>query len=516
MLRAFATVGGLNLVSRILGFVRDILIARLIGAGPIADAFFVALRYPNLFRSLFAEGAFNAAFVPMFAGRLQESGLEAARRFAEQVLAVLLSVLLAFTALAQLAMPWLIYAIAPGFSEEPAKLELAVLFTQITFPYLLFMSLTALHGGILNSLHRFAHAAAAPMILNIVLIVALALVVPLTGMPGHVLSWGVAVAGLAQFLWLVHGCRRAGIALRVPVPRLTPPVRRLLRLMIPGVIGAGAMQLNLLIGTIVASLQSSAVSYLYYADRLYQLPLAVVGTAAGIVLLPSLARSLKAGRHDVAAHTLSRGIEFTMFLIFPATAALIAMPAPIVAVLFERGAFGPAETSATAWAVLAYATGLPAYVLVKVLAPCFFAREDTRTPFFFAVIAMAANALLSLGLFFLIGHVGIALSTALASWLNVALLALTLHRRGHLEFDPQLRRRLPRLFAAGAAMGLVLWLVAPAFDRWLAASLLLQVLALVLLVLGGAALYGVLAVLSRGASLADIRQAMRRQPAPPT
>jgi putative peptidoglycan lipid II flippase len=511
LFRSLATVGGLTMVSRVLGFVRDILIALVLGAGPVADAFFVAFRFPNLFRRLFAEGAFNSAFVPLFARRLEEEGREAARRFAEQALAVLLTALLALTILAQIAMPWLMMVIAPGFAEEPAKFELAVQLTQITFPYLLFMSLIALQSGVLNSLHRFGHAAAAPILLNIVMILALAVVAPLTGMPGHVLAWAVAVAGICQFLWLVAACHRAGMALRLPLPRLTPAVRRLLRLMGPGVLGAGVMQINLLVGTIIATLQPGAVSYLYYADRIYQLPLGVIGAAVGVVLLPELTRSLRANRPAAAMDSMNRCLEFALLLTLPAAAALIAIPGPIISVLFERGAFDAEAAEATTLALAAFATGLPAYVLVKALAPAFFAREDTATPFRFGAISVVANVVLSLLLFQVLAFVGIALATAIASWLNVGLLAWRLHRSGFLKTDARLRERLPRTLVCSLVMGGALWVTAGFLEPALAGPLPLAAAALALLVFGGMGLFGGLA-LACGALRADeFRQLLRRR-----
>src|SRR5215468_9186678 len=273
LLRSVFTVGGYTLASRILGFIRDVMIAHAIGTGFAADAFFVSQRFPNLFRSLFAEGAFNAAFVPQFARKLEGEGNEAARRFAEQVMSVMTAVLLVFTAIAQAGMPWLMYLLAGGYADDPTKFALSVTLTQVTFPYLLFMSLTALQGGILNSLHQFMHAAAAPILLNIVMIAALLGVAPVTTRPAdvaYVLAWAMTVAGVGQFLWMVAACHRAGMDLHLPWPRLTPDVRRLFRLMLPGIIGSGVMQLNLLIGTQIASWQEGAIAWLSYADRIYQ------------------------------------------------------------------------------------------------------------------------------------------------------------------------------------------------------------------------------------------------------
>ncbi|HSR71265.1 MAG TPA: murein biosynthesis integral membrane protein MurJ [Kiloniellales bacterium] len=513
LLRPLATVGGYTGVSRILGFVRDILIAAALGTGPVADAFFVAFRLPNLFRRLFAEGAFNAAFVPLFAGRLERDGEAAAKRFAEEALSVLATVLLALTVLALAFMPWVMLVLAPGFAAEPEKFDLAVALSRITFPYLLFMALVALLSGLLNSLYRFAAAAAAPILLNVFFIAALVLIVPLTGRPGHVLAWTVAAAGIGQFLLLLAACRRAGVSLRLPPPRLTPAVRRLMTLLIPGLLSAGAMQINLMVGTIIASLQAGAVSYLYYADRVYQLPLGLIGIAFGVVLLPDLTRKLRAGAEAEALSSLNRGLELAALLTLPATAALLVIPWPIVTVLFERGAFDRTASEATAWALAAFASGLPAYVLVKILQPAYFAREDTVTPLKMALATVAANVALSLLLFWPLGHVGIALATALSSWLNVVLLGLGLARRGYLATDARLRARLPRILFASAGLGLALVLAAQALSPWFDGPVGLRIAGLALLVGGGLLVYGVLAFALGATERAEFARLLRRRTA---
>lgn len=512
LLRPFFTVGGLTGISRLLGFVRDILIAAVIGTGPVADAFFVAFRFPNFFRRLFAEGAFNAAFVPLFSRRLEAEGETAARHYAEDVLAVLLAVLMALTVAAIVAMPWLMHVIAPGFSDDPEKFDLAVQLTRLTFPYLMFMALVALYGGILNALYKFAAFAAAPIILNVFFIVALVTIIPTTGAPGPVLAWTVTLAGIAQFAALAWSAQRAGMALRLPRPRLTPGVRRTLRLMGPGVLSAGALQLNLVIGTIIASWQASAVSYLYYADRVYQLPLGLIGIAFGVVLLPDLSRKLRAGQFQAAMHSLNRGLELAMLLSVPAAVALIVIPGPIVGVLFERGAFDAAAVRATAWALAAFALGVPAYVLVKILQPAFYAREDTVRPLKAAVAGVITNVALSLTLFVVMGHIGIALATAAAAWVNSGLLAYWLHRAGYLRLDAACRRRLPRGVLASLVMGAALVLA----DRlWLASwfddGSGRGIAALAILVIGGAGVFGMLALAMGAAGVDDLRMLRRRR-----
>ncbi|MFN4090502.1 MAG: murein biosynthesis integral membrane protein MurJ, partial [Alphaproteobacteria bacterium] len=453
LVRSIFTVGGYTLVSRVLGLVRDLLTAALLGAGPMADAFFVAFRLPNLFRRLFAEGAFAAAFVPMFARTLEADGPEAARRFAEQALSVLVAALIVLTVVAELAMPWLVLVLAPGFADEPEKFALAVEFSRITFPYLLFVAAMALMAGVLNGLYRFGAAAAAPIVLNLCMIVALFTLSDVAGSPGHALSWGVAAAGIGQCLLLMVALRNAGMALRPTLPRITPQIRRLLALIAPGALGAGVMQINLLVGTMIASLlPTGAVAYLYYADRLYQLPLGVIGIAVGTALLPRLSRELRAGELRAAAHTTNRSIEVALLLTLPASAALLVLATPIVSVLFERGAFTAVDTAETARTLAAYAVGLPAFVLVKVLAPAFFAREDTRTPVIVAAWTVAANIVFSVLLVFPFGHVGLALATSAASWINAGWLAIGLSRRGFLAADDRLLRALPRLLLATTVM----------------------------------------------------------------
>ncbi len=510
LLRSAATVAGYTMLSRVLGFVRDVLIAAVLGAEDVADAFFVAFRIPNLFRRLAAEGAFAAAFVPLFSRHLETDGRAAARAFAEQTLAVLLTSLLLFTILAEIAMPWLMHVIAFGFAEEAGKFDLAVQFARLSFPYLLFMALVALLGGVLNSLYRFAAAAAAPVVLNVVLITALLGFADAGATPGHALAWGVAAAGAGQFVWLVAACHRAGMRLRLPRPRLTPNIRRLMRLMAPLGLTAGVLQINLLVGTVIATLQDGAVSYLYYADRVYQLPLGVVGIAIGTALLPTLSRKLRGGAPRAAIDSQARALEFSLLLTLPAAAALMVIAGPIVSVLFERGAFGPAAADATAAALVAFAFGLPAYVLVKVLSPGFFAREDTTTPLRVSVVAVLTNIALSLALFWPLGHVGIALATALAAWLHAALFWLILKRRGFLEIDERLRSRLPRMAIASAVMAAALWLIAWALDAPLSAAIGPRIAALAGLVVAGFAVFAVSAQLIGAASLRDLGAMLRR------
>ena len=511
LLRSAATVGGYTMVSRVLGFVREMLVAAFLGASPVSDAFFVALRLPNMFRSLFAEGAFSVAFVPLFAGKIAREGHAAARRFAEDALAVLLAALLVFLLLGEMLAPFVLDVIAPGFRQEPRKFALAVELTRIMFPYLLFISLTALQGGVLNSLERFAAPAFTPVLLNLFLIAVLLGVRPLTG---EALAWAVAAAGLAQFLWLMFSCWRARLPLSLPWPRLTPEVRRLLRIMVPGVFGAGVLQINLVVSTAMASLlPTGTVSYLNYADRLNQLPLAVLGIAVGTAILPPLSRQVRLGDDEAANATQNRGLELALLLTLPAAIGLALAAQPILAVLFQHGRFTAADTAATAPALAAYAAGLPAFVIVKVMAPGYFARQDTKTPVKIGAATMAVNVALTLGLGLLLAQTGIALALSIAGWVNALLLILVLGRRGHFTLDRRTRRALPRILLAALGMGVLLllleWLLAGAF----AGRFALKLLALAALVGGGLAGFALLALAFGVADLQELRRRFRRQAA---
>jgi putative peptidoglycan lipid II flippase len=482
LVRSIATVGGITLVSRLLGFVRDVMMAALLGAGPLSDAFFVAFKLPNFLRRLFAEGAFNAGFVPMFARILEGEGRAVAKTFAEQAQAALLAVLLPLVVVAIAAMPWVIFLTAPGFGVDDPRYHSAVEFSRITFCYILFISLTALYGGVLNSLGRFAAPAAAPVMLNLSLIGAMIVSVLWLDAPAYALAWGVAAAGLLQFLWLWISIRREGMAPALRRPRLTPQVRRLWRLILPG-----------------------AVSYLYYADRVNELPVGVIGVAVGTALLPLMARQLRAGQVAHAMYSQNRALELALLLTVPAALALVVLSAPIVAVLFERGAFGAEASRATSAALAAYALGLPAYVLVKVLTPGFFAREDTRTPVKIAIVCMISNILIAFALIWWLAHVGIALATTISAWLNTGLLARGLRRDDLLRPDDQLKRRLPRILGASMAMALGLWLAAP----WLAG--LAPPLALAVLVAAGGVGFLLLGQIVGALDFREMRRALTRR-----
>jgi putative peptidoglycan lipid II flippase len=514
LFRSIATVGGWTMGSRILGFVRDILMAGTLGAGLIADAFLVAFKFPNFFRRLFAEGAFNAAFVPMFGQRLATKGKASAQAFAAEAAAVLISALMLFTLAAVLLMPWLMYAIAPGFADQPEKLGLTVELTRITFPYLMFMAVIALLGGMLNTMQRFAATAAAPILLNIVLISALVLIaLGYIPHPGFGLAWAVTAAGIGQLIWIAAACARLDIMIRLPRPRLTPGVRRLLALMVPGLIGAGVVQINLVVDVILAStLLEGSVSFLYFADRINQLPLGVVGVAVGVALLPLLTRQLADGDEAAASDSQNRAIEFALVLTLPAAVALMTIAGPLVSVLFERGAFDAAAAANTAAALTAFAVGLPAYVLIKALTPGFFARQDTATPVKVGIFAMVLNVVLAVTLMQVMAHVGIALATACSAWINALALGFILHRRNQLRIDPRLRRNAPRALAAAIFMAVPLIFAKAVLEPYFGGSSFEKIMALCGLVVLGLGVYALAAHLFGAVRVSELRSMLRRPP----
>jgi putative peptidoglycan lipid II flippase len=510
MLKGVLTVGGWTMASRILGFARDMLIASRLGAGPVADAFFVALKLPNLFRRLFGEGAFNAAFVPAFAGTLAVQGPKVAQQLAERMAALMTLWLSLLVVIGIIIMPQLMQVLAPGFTDEPAKFALAIELTRITFPYLLLICLTALVSGVLNGLGRFAAAAAAPIFFNLLSMAALLVLTPYVATPAHALAWGVLASGAVQLGLVLWACARAGMALKIlRPPALTPEVRQVLRRMGPGIIGAGVTQLNLAVDVIIASfLPAGAVSYLYYADRVGQLPLGVIGAAIGTAMLPLLSRQVRSGERLSAHRTMNRAAEMSLLLCLPAAVGQAMLAWPIIAVLFQRGAFGATEAGATSAALAAYAIGLPAYVLVKIFAPGFFARGDTATPVKIGIAAVALNLLLNLILTQWLSHVGVALATALAAWFNALALGGMLWRRGQFMPDRRLRRRVPRLMAAAAVMGLGLWGLQQVL---LPSTPGLGFVVLLGLVVAGCGIYFAACHLLRALDLREVRGLLRRR-----
>ena len=527
LFRAVATVGSYTLLSRVTGFARDVLTATFLGAGATADAFFVAFQFPNLFRSLFAEGAFSAGFVPIFSQILARDGKDRARQFADDAFSVLAAVLFVFSVVMIIAMPVVLIAMAPGFLRIPGQMERATELARIAFPYLFFVSLTSLQSGVLNALDRFAAAAVAPALLNVTLIAALLAGVGAGRDPATFLAWGVLAGGAVQFVWLADSCRRIGMRIRLSMPRLSPEVRLLLTRMAPVVIGAGVYQLNLVANKVVATLgKEGSVSWLYYADRVNLLPVGVIGVAIGIALVPFLTRKIETGDTTGALADQNRAIEICLLLTAPAAVGIAVLAEPITSVLFERGAFTPADRAAVAAALLGFSFGLPAYVLTKALTPAFFSRHDTRTPVRASVVSLSANIILNLALMKWYGHVGIAVATSVAAWINIGFLVVVMHRRGYLIADQRLKKSLPRMVLACLAMGaalvygsaLIVEVYGPLFGAVGAASGAFggRALALAGLIFGGALIYGIFIVITGAAHLSDLRVLRRSRGTPPT
>ncbi len=513
------TVGVWTLLSRVLGFVRDILIAAWLGTGPVAEAFLVAFSLPNMFRRFFAEGAFNMAFVPLFSKKL-EAGDDAGA-FARDAFSGLAFVLVIFTGLATVFMPWLVLAMASGFQGDE-RFDIAVTLGRIVFVYILFISLAALFSGVLNASGRFVAAAAAPVLLNIILIAVLILANAGVGgsvigdvdggRAGTLLSFGVVLAGVAQLALVWWAAAKAGFPIRPRWPQMTPELKRLAMIAAPAALAGGVVQVNLLIGRQVASFFDGAIAWLSYADRLYQLPLGVVGIAIGIVLLPDLSRRLQVDDIEGSRHALSRATEMSLALAVPSAVALAIIPVSLVSVLFEHGAFEASDTKATALACAIYGLGLPAFIMQKVLQPLFFAREDTRRPFHYALVAMVVNAVLAVGLAGVFGYIAAAIGTTVAGWAMLALLWRGSRGMGDAAvLEPQTITRIMRIVCTSAVMGLVLWVT----DRFVLRFLLdgsgaFEIVGLVLLCLVGMASYFASGVMLNAFNMAELRAAFRR------
>jgi putative peptidoglycan lipid II flippase len=434
------------------------MMAAYLGAGPVAEAFLIAFSLPNMFRRFFAEGAFNMAFVPMFAKKL-EAGEDAAG-FARDAFNGLAGVLVVFSVIGTLAMPWLVWAIASGFVGDE-RFDLAVLYGRIGFVYILFISLVALLSGVLNAFGRFTEASFVPVLMNLMFIAAMWLAAWAGWDMGLTLAWTVPLTGIAQLAFTWVAAHRMGFRFAPGWPKMTPELRRLAVIAAPAVLAGGVVQVNLLVGRQVASFTEGAVAWLTYADRLYQLPLGVVGIAIGTVLLPDLSRRLRAGDAAGGRDSFNRGAEFALALTLPAAVALVVIALPLITVLFERGAFGPQDSANTALVLALYGLGLPAFVLQKVLQPLYYAREDTRRPFRYAVWSMVTNALIAIGLMPWIGFSAAALATSLAAWIMVGQLWWGARHMGpEARFDARIIDRGWRIVAASAAMGLALWAAA--------------------------------------------------------
>jgi putative peptidoglycan lipid II flippase len=497
MIRRIATVGGLTLVSRLTGFIRDVVMAAVLGAGPLADAFFVAFRLPNHFRAIFAEGAFAAAFVPAYARTLEQAGLPAAKLFADQIAAALIAINLLLLAIAMIFTPEVVSVLAPGL--DPTRFDLAVALTRITFPYLALVSIETLFAGILNANNRFAAAAGAPIFLNLSIITTL-LLVPFFADAGHAAAWGVLLAGVIMVLVVGGDAEAHGYGIRLRMPRLDEPTRRFLKALGPAIIGAGGVQLALFADTLIASfLPTGALSALYYADRINQLPIGVVGIAVGTVLLPEMSRRLAAGDEKGAASAQARGIQLALLLTIPCAAAAMTIPDLIMRALFARGAFTVADAAAAGATLAAYSIGLLPFVLLRSFTAPFYARGDTATPVKAALLAAAINILLKVLLMGHLAQVGLALATSVGAWINLSLLALFARRQGFAVSGAAIGKPVAKLLVAGVVLAAALLAGAYGLEQALSGwTVFREETMLALLIFLGAVVYGLAVFLLLG------------------
>lgn len=496
MFRSFFTVSFYISISRIFGFIRDILIAQYVGVSVVSDVFFAAFRLPNFFRRVFAEGAFNSAFVPIFVEKLQDR--EASKKdgkighellFVRNVFSFLFYALLIFTIIFQIFMPFFMKILFPGFFLDPDKSSLLISFSRITIFYLIFISLVSLLSGVLNSLGKFAVPASAPIILNATLIASIFIFYPLVPNYGYALSWGVFVAGILQFIWLFFFTAKAGFLLYPKMPKVNKDIKKFFKKLVPGIVGANVMQINLLVDSIFASMIAGAMSYLYYADRINQLPLAMIGIAIGIALLPTLSRKIKAGQNSEAIKVQNLALEVGLILVIPATLALSCLSFPIISTLFERGAFDSKQSYFVSQALKFYALGLPAYVLVKVMEPSFFSRGDTKTPMKIAIVCLINNAAFNV-IFFLndFGYIGIVLSSVISSYLNLTLLITKLIRKKHFYFESDFLRKLILILIPSLIMTIVLVTLSTYFNGNEALN---KIIELIIMITSGLLIYGI-------------------------
>ncbi|MBQ9089932.1 MAG: murein biosynthesis integral membrane protein MurJ [Alphaproteobacteria bacterium] len=523
LIKSILTVGGGTAISRVLGFVRDILIARFLGASMMADAFFVALRFPNLFRSLFAEGTLNVAFVPLLSGELHEKGPKHARVFARSVFSFLFYVLLIFTVVMEILMPNLMFLFAPGFEDIAGKLTLTTTLSRITFPFLLCVSLVSLFAGMLNAVGKFWAAAFTPTILNAVMILSLFVITPFINnpyAPAYALSYGVLIAGLIEFCFLLWHVRKAGLAIGLINPiralcHVSAGVKTLLRKMAPGVLGSGVYQINLFFDTLLVSfVGAGAISWLNYAHHLFQLPIGIIGTAIGTALLPVLSRHIKMRELEQATTQLNRALEISLAMSTASMVGLMCLAEPIVRILFERGAFTSDDSLHTALALIVFAIGLPAYMLTKTVSPFFYARGDTSTPVKIAVIGVILNAVLAIILMQFWGYIGIALATGIVVWINAGQYIVRLYLKGDVCLDKLARYRLPRILVSAVIMGVFLnisqMILTYYFPHWRTQSSVFSGIVLFGLIGMAVCVYGCSIILTKSVVWQDVKSLLRR------
>lgn len=521
LLKSTGIIGGMTLISRIFGFARDMMLSRLLGAGAVGDAWQLAFQLPNIFRRLFAEGAFSAAFVPLFNRKAAEDGENSnasAQRFSNEVLSVFVPILLIFSAVMIAVMPWVIWLI-DDFGQGGRTNATSITLARITFPYLGLISVMTLFAAILNSISKFAAAAFAPVLLNLCMISALLVAIFIDGgadprQTSMLLAWSVSIAGVLQMLWLWFWARRAGFRFRLQRPRFTGDVRELGVLILPAVFGAGIYQISRFIDLFfLGRLEEGSFVFLALADRLNQLPLGIIGIALGTAILPALSRFIAQKDAGGAQRVQSNAIELGLLLTVPAAVGLFCAAQPLVSAFYFGGKFGMDDVVNTATVVAMLVVGLPAYVLVKVLTPGFFARKDTKTPVYTAAVSLAINIALNLVLIPIMGVAGLALAGALAAWANCAMLYAILHRRGHFTVEPDLLARIGRILLSAAAMGAAIWYLAPLGSAYYGAGVLARIASILVLVGAGAVVYFGLAWVTGAIDRNKIAMLTRKQAA---
>lgn len=523
LIKSIATVGGFTLLSRLVGFVRDIMIAAFLGATMWADAFFMAWRFPNLFRSLFAEGTLNVSFVPIFTDILNKKGKEKARLFAKEAFSALFYILLILTILMEIFMPYAMLVLAPGFDSVAGKIEATTLLSRITFPFLMAVSLVSLFSCMLNSVGKFAAAAFSPCLLNLAMIASLLIGTPFCDEPAISLAWGVFAAGLIEFVWLAWNVKKQGLLFNIYSPIKTifhksQDLLLLFRRMLPGIFGSGIYQINLFLDSFFVSfVGAGAMSWLNYSHHLFQLPIGIIGVAIGTALLPVLSSYLQSGQIQKANYDLNRGLEVAFFMSLASMLGLIVLATPIVSVLFERGAFTVEDTVPTARALQAFAIGLPAYMLTKAISPYFYAQGDTKTPVKIATVGVFLNAILCLIFLSLtnLGHVGIALATGITVWVNALQYVFYVRKNDKFKLDDLFKYRFIRICMAGILMTIFLIFSKEALyyllNDWLHLPYLLSFVILGLLITMACGLYCGILILSGGLKVADIRNFLKKK-----
>lgn len=512
LIRSIATVGVYTLGSRIFGFIRTTLMASFLGAGAIADAAALALKFPSLFRRIFAEGAMNAAFVPTFSKYLTADGPESARSYAEEILSLLILSLALLVLGCELFMDKLVPLFLPGFTKDPERLYYVIDFTRITFPFILLISLTALYSGVLNSLEKFAAVASSPMMGNIAIIVVAFALLNITPTAGHAFSYGVIACGIVQWLWVLVPSHREGMILRLRRPKLSPRVKHFFVLMGPAAAGSGVVQINIFLDMLIASyLPRGGISFLNYAERLNQLPLSMLGTAVGTALLPLLSKQLRKNQVKDAMDSQNLALEYSILFTTPALLGLTILGDPIVKVLYEHGKFSAHDTLETAKTLMALASGLPAYILIKIFSTSFFAQEDTKTPVLVALASVVLNVVLNLLFIKPLAHVGLGLATSLAAWMNAFLLAYLLQRRGLFKLNDRVKSFFPKALVSTVLTGVAFWGMKSFLQDFVAMGKIVQIISLTIAIFGGIGLFVIFSLLTKALDLEDFRFQMGRK-----